>query len=307
MKYEAQNNSGACTFISIYLFLCLMERMIELLKRYFSILCLSLAFISCGDDDDDDDNGSLVGDLIDELTGLTPENDVTLGMQISNEINSNPDEFPILDLQEYADSYAYLNAMRDDILASNDIEFRDLFAWELRIIGDDNTLNAFATPGGYIYVYTGLIKFLDSADDLAGVMGHEIAHADLRHSSNQLQQRFGLSLLSQIIFGEGGAQLANVATQIGSLAFSRDDEAESDEYSVVYLADTDYACNGAAAFFQKLLDSNQSGGTPEFLSTHPSPDNRVEDINAQAAADGCSTDMIVETGMTYDDFKASLP
>ena len=269
------------------------------LQSIIAMLCLTLT-VSCGGDGEG-------GNLFEQLTGLTPQNDVELGRQVDEQILSDPNQFPILDATQFSSSYAYLNAMMSDILESDDIIYRDLFAWELKIIEDDETLNAFATPGGYIYVYTGLIKFLDRADDLAGVMGHEIAHADQRHSSDQMKQQFGLALLSQILLGGQSDQVAEIANGLASLSFSRGDESEADEYSVIYLGDTDYACNGAAAFFQKLLDSNQGGGTPEFLSTHPSPDNRVEDINAKATEDACSTDLIAETGMTYDDFKASLP
>ncbi len=276
-----------------------MKRIIALSQRVLLLLFL-ISVGSCGGDGEG-------GRLFETLTGLTPANDVELGRQVSEQINASPDDYPLLDEQEFSSSYAYLNAMKDDILTSDDIIYGDLFAWELKIIADDNTLNAFATPGGYIYVYTGLIKFLDKADDLAGVTGHEIAHADQRHSSDQIKEEFGLTLLSQILLGGSGDGIAQIASQIGGLAFSRADESEADEYSVIYLGDTDYACNGAAAFFQKLIDNNQTGGTPEFLSTHPNPDNRVEDINAKANTDGCSTDLITETGMTYADFKASLP
>jgi len=277
-----------------------MKRFTHSYRPIISLLFIAILF-SCGGDGDGG------GSIFENLTGLTPDHDVELGQQVSAEINSKPADFPLLDEQEFSSSYSYLNAMKDDILASDDIEFRDKFVWELKIIADDNTLNAFATPGGFIYVYTGLIKFLDNADDLAGVMGHEIAHADLRHSSDQMKEQFGLSLLSQILLGGQSDQVAQIATQIGSLSFSRGDEAAADEYSVIYLSDTDYACNGAAAFFQKLLDNNQSSGVPEFLSTHPSPDNRVEDINTKATEVGCSTLPIDEMGMTYAEFKASLP
>ena len=70
-----------------------------------------------------------------------------------------------------------------------------------RLIDDDKTLNAFCTPGGFIYVYTGLIKFLDSEDQLAGVMGHEIAHAALRHSTRQMTKVYGVQTLLQVATG----------------------------------------------------------------------------------------------------------
>ena len=259
-------------------------------------IALLATVISCKD-------GGGVSDLF-----FPVENDVDLGASVAAQIAADPNQFPVLPVAEYPEAYAYLNAMMDDILSSDDIQYRDIFAYdELKIIQQDDVLNAFATPGGYIYVYTGLIKFLDNADDLAGVLGHEVAHAELRHSVDQMKQTLGIQFLLSIALGEGTASdVATLASNLLSLKFSRDDESESDEYSVIYLGDTDYACNGAATFFEKLVDAG-SGGGPEFLSTHPAPDNRVEDINAKATADGCSTSGISEQGFTYADFKASLP
>ncbi len=266
-----------------------------------STLILSFGlFSACGGDDDG-------VSLIDQLTGLTPENDVEIGRSVVAQIEADPTEYPVLSATDYPDAYNYIRSMTTTILQSDDVEYKDIFQYdEVKIIHRDDVLNAFATPGGFIYVYTGLIKFLDNADDLAGVMGHEIAHASLRHSSDQLKQQLGLQFLLSIALGEASSsQIAQLGSSFLSLSFSRSDESESDEYSVIYLNDTDYACNGAATFFEKL--SGQGGGTPAFLSTHPSPASRVEDINAKATEVGCSTDLIAETGMTYEDFKNSLP
>lgn len=256
-------------------------------------------FVSCGDDD---------GSILDQITGLTPANDVELGRSVVQQIESDPAQFPILSEADYPEAYTYIRAMTTNILQSDDVAHKDIFQYdEVKIIHNDEVLNAFATPGGFIYVYTGLIKFLDRADDLAGVMGHEIAHASLRHSKEQLQQQLGLQFLISIALGDGSAaDVAALASNVLSLQFSRSDEAESDEYSVIYLNDTDYACNGAATFFEKI-EAAGGGSGPAFLSTHPSPDSRVADINSKATEVGCSTDAISESGMSYTDFIASLP
>jgi predicted Zn-dependent protease len=253
---------------------------------------------SCGGDD----NGSLV----DNLLGLTPENDVALGQNLVQQIESNPEEFPILPKADYPEAYSYIENMTAEILSSPEVKYKDIFPYEVKII-DKDVLNAFAAPGGFIYVYTGLIKYLDAADDLAGVMGHEIAHASERHSVDQMKQQLGTQFLISIALGEGAAaDIASLASSFLSLKFGRDDETESDEFSVRYLSSTGYACNGAATFFEKLEEEG-SGGPPEFLSTHPSPANRVENINGLADEVGCDTSPISEPSFTYDDFKNSLP
>lgn len=233
------------------------------------------------------------------------QNDIDLGGQVSEEIASDPAQFPILDRVEYANAYAYMDAMRDQILNSGEVAYKNEFVWKMHII-DADVLNAFATPGGYIYVYTGLIKYLDNADDLAGVLGHELAHADLRHTSRNLQKQYGVSILLSIVLGQNATEMEKIAGQIAGtiagLSFSRKFETESDAQSVVYLAQTDYACNGAASFFEKLEAEGQLT-PPEFLSTHPSPDTRILDINTKATDLGCDTGLISETGTTYQDFQ----
>ncbi|MFN5786151.1 MAG: M48 family metalloprotease, partial [Flavobacteriia bacterium] len=110
------------------------------------------------------------------------EQDRQLGAQVAHEIDSNIREYPPLDSIRYKEVYQYLYKVRNNILNSGKVDFKDDFTWRLRVIHDDSVLNAFCTPGGYIYIYTGILKFLESEDQFAGVLGHEIGHADMRHS-----------------------------------------------------------------------------------------------------------------------------
>ena len=270
------------------------------MKRYNvgAFAVFALLFFSC----DKNNNISL----------FTIQNDRDLGFQVSQQIAGDPSTYPILSESQNSEAYDYLYGITDQILNSGEVAYRSEFEWEMHIIQDDNVLNAFATPGGYIYVYTGLIKYLDTVDDLAGVLGHEIAHADLRHSSRQLQRNYGVSLLLGILLGDDPSALSEITAQLAGglagLSFSREFESEADSRSVEYLAVTDYACNGAASFFQKLEDQGLTGGTPEFLSTHPSPTNRITDINTKATEEGCDTEPSNDDtrGMTYVEFQALL-
>ncbi len=227
---------------------------------------------------------------------FTLEQDKQFGAQLKGQIDSSPAQYPVLPYIGNEAAYNYLYAMRDEILTSDKIQYKNEFNWELYIIDNDSTLNAFCAPGGYIYVYTGIIKFLDEADHLAGVLGHEIAHADRRHSTQQMTQAYGINVLLTILAGDNPGMLAQIAAGLTTLSFSRSHETDADDHSVEYLCDTDYASNGAAAFFQKLIDLGQSGGTPAFLSTHPDPGNRVQNINGDAAELGCSTTLKPNAG-----------
>ena len=262
-----------------------------------SLLFLTLVAISFQACKKDDDGPT-------QVLLFSPSKDASLGKEVQQEIFNNPQDYPILDSVRYASAYSYIRGLKDSILNTGEIDYRDEFAWQVYIIQDDATLNAFATPGGYLYFYTGLIKYLQNEDDLMGVMGHEIAHADKRHSVQQLQREYGVNLLLSIALGNEPGRAAQVLTSLGSLKFSRSNETEADLESVSYLAKTPYRCDGAATFFKKLSASGQSGG-PVFLSTHPSPDDRVEKITAEAMSIGCDTNYYAPS--SYQAFVNSLP
>lgn len=259
--------------------------MTNLKTRFFIILGITFFTLSCSGD----------------LNLFSIEDDKALGEQVDSEIQASTSEYPILDSNEYSEAYAHLERIRDAVLNTGEVAFANDFLWEVYIIQDDDTLNAFATPGGYLYFYTGLMKFLDSEDELAGVMAHEIAHAAERHSTDALTRSYGIALLLDIALGEDQNTASDIAVGLASLSFSRDAETEADTKSVQYLAKTDYDCTGAAGFFEKVASESQP---PEFLSTHPSPGNRVENIESQALSLNCST---TPSTNNYQDLLETLP
>lgn len=237
---------------------------------------------------------------------FTIENDKELGLQTKAQIEADPAQFPILNRSTYSTAYNYLYAMRDDILNSGKITYKTEFDWQIYIIKDDNTINAFCTPGGYIYVYTGLIKYLDNKSSLAGVLGHEMAHADRRHSTNQMTKRYGVQTLLDVVLGKDQNMLTQIGAELISLSFSRSDEKDADTYSVNYLCPTKYRADGAADFFTKL-NSQGAPSMPAFLSTHPNPDNRVQNIQSHATESNCSSSIQPsEEDQGYAQFKSML-
>ncbi len=266
------------------------------------VLTNSCSLLSSSNNKSDNSSGGSGLDL-----NLFPvSKDKELGAQVATEIGKDPKTYPVLDEVKYAAAYTHIRRITNKILNSGQVEHKNDFTWTVKIIHDDKTLNAFCTPGGYIYVYTGIIKYLDSEDALAGVMGHEIAHADKRHSTESMTREYGVSTLLSMISGQGTtAQLIGLAKNLSDLKYSRTHETEADKYSVLYLSGTNYRCNGAASFFEKIQASG-GASTPEFLSTHPDPGNRVQNINSQATAKGCNT-KIAATDANYTDFKKSLP
>ncbi|WP_299452959.1 M48 family metalloprotease [uncultured Microscilla sp.] len=224
--------------------------------------------------------------------------DVRIGKQVRNEVVA---KMRILDRTQYAQAYQHLDKMANTILQSKEIRFRSEFEWKLYIVHDDNTINAFVTPGGYIFVYTGLIRYLETEDQLAGVLGHEIAHAERRHSIKNLNKRIGTTIALTILLGNGST--ANLANTLLGLTFSRSAEREADNYSVMYLADTHYQCNALSEFFDRMA---KEGGNKKaaWLSTHPASEDRVVNINKKAQKINCQT---VGNRKSLAQIKNSLP
>jgi len=234
---------------------------------------------------------------------FTVEQDKELGARVAREIDSNKREFPVLDSVKYREVYQYIYKVRNTILNSGKVDFKDDFLWRIRVIHDDSTLNAFCTPGGYIYVYTGILKFMDSEDQFAGVLGHEMGHADMRHSTRQMTSMFGVQILLDVLAGDRAA-LKQVTGALVGLKFSRKHETEADERSVLYLCPTPYNAAGGAGFFEKI---QAMGGArqPEFLSTHPDPGNRIEHFYNSKTTLACQGDKTYKT--EYQTMLSKLP
>jgi predicted Zn-dependent protease len=227
--------------------------------------------------------------------------DVNLGLQVVQEINTHPKEYPVMQGRE--DIKAYVEQVGRKVLASPEIKKRGVYAYQFQIIQDDKTVNAFCTPGGCIYVYTGLLKFVDNEAALAGVVAHEIAHAEKRHASRRmtgaLAAQVGASAALDVILGKGStATQKAVAGVISNLVLtgvllknSREDEDEADEYSMNYLRSTEYYPGAIRNFFDKILSQQDQqgkrGGTLErLLSDHPLPQDRVDAVNQRLQAMG---------------------
>lgn len=161
------------------------------------------------------------------------------------------------------------------------------WAWETHVI-QDNQLNAWAMPGGKMVVYSGLIEKLKLSDDeLAAIMGHEIAHSLREHArervSREMATQLGLGVAGAILgLGQVGQELGGMVAQVTfTLPNSRTHETEADRVGVELAARAGFNPHAAVSVWQKMLQAAGSGG-PQFLSTHPSPDTRLADLRVYA-------------------------
>ena len=219
-----------------------------------------------------------------KLNIFTVEQDVEMGREVVEQILNSPSEYPILKRSSNLEAYQYLENIRDKILASGELKYADRYDWDIYII-DQDVLNAFAVPGGTTFYYTGLLKYLDDEASLAGVMGHEFAHADKRHATTNMTKEYGYQTLLNVLLGQDSNTTVKIASELalglGGLKFSRTNEYEADEFAVKYLYKTDYDARGVAYFFKKLGEESDNGASPEWLvyfQTHPNPEDRVQKI-----------------------------
>ncbi len=166
------------------------------------------------------------------------------------------------------------------------------YSWPYQFhVVQQKEINAFALPGGPIFINVGTINAADNEAELAGVMAHEMSHVYMQHSAKLMRQNVGPSIvaglgqiLGQMIGGVGGA-IASMGGQIGggmwSMKYSRKDEAQADSVGAIIMYKAGYNPMYMAQFFQKLEKQGGGGGGPQFLSDHPNPGNRVQAVRSQ--------------------------
>jgi predicted Zn-dependent protease len=231
--------------------------------RIISFVALSLIFFACAG-----------------LNMYTPQDDVKMGSQLDAQIRADNKEYPI---SKNTKARQKLQNIVNEIVKSPHVKYGKVFEYRVELIDRDDVINAFAAPGGYIYVYTGLLKFIDNEATLAGILAHEVAHAELRHSSQRMTQAYGLQLLADMLKGDNASQtedmLANLFSGLALMNNSRDNEYEADEHSIKYLMTTKYYPGAIKFFFDKIKGAGQQKNDFEMLlSTHPLPDDRYTKV-----------------------------
>ncbi len=213
------------------------------------------------------------------------QEDVQIGQKASMEVER---QMPILNDSE---ATRYIQQVGDRLVDAIPSQFRQsAFNYRFKVV-NARDINAFALPGGPMYVNRGMIEAAKTEGEMAGVMAHEIAHVALRHGtagatkqSNPLNQigTIGLILGGAILGGEAGAQLGALGAQAWMTTYSRDYESKADILGAQIMAGAGYDPRDLANMFRTI--EQQSGGSraPEFLSSHPNPSNRYEAINREA-------------------------
>ena len=227
--------------------------------------------------------------------GVSTQQEVELGTQYMQQINS---QLPIVQDPEVN---RYINVLGDSIAR---LTARGDLPWQFFIVNSAE-VNAFAVPGGYIYVNRGLIDRAKNLSELAGVLGHEIGHVVKRHSIKQMQQEQGAQIgvtLGCVLINVCNSQIAGAAINVAGSAifakFSRDDEAQADEVGIDNVVRAGISPKGIPEMFQILLNERRSdpGSVELWFGTHPTEESRIADT--QAIID--KIDPAIMRTLTYD-------
>lgn len=158
------------------------------------------------------------------------------------------------------------------------------YQWEFNLI-DDKQVNAWCMPGGKVAVYTGILPISKTDTGLAVVLGHEVSHALAGHGNERISQamvaQYGGAILGSTTSGQMATvfqQVYPIGAQVALLKYGRSQELEADEMGLYLMSMAGYDPREAQPFWQRMESSSTSSGTPEFLSTHPSPENRRADL-----------------------------
>lgn len=217
-----------------------------------------------------------------QYVAITPEQEIALGLQSVDQMAAqHGGVYPDESLQELIDSVCA------QIIQNSDAANTD-WPFECTLLADQESVNAFALPGGQMFITAALFNRLETEGQLAGVMAHEIGHVVARHSAQQIaKQQLSQGLTGAAVIAAydpsdprsaGAAQVAALISNVVNMRFGREDELQSDELGVLFMAQSGYDPRSLVDVMMILAEAGGGNRQPEFMSTHPYPENRIEEI-----------------------------
>ena len=234
-----------------------------------------------------------------QYINITEEQEITLGLQAAPEMMA---EFGGLDPS--SEAQAYVDEVGNQLVRQSAAANTD-YPFEFHLLADTETINAFALPGGQVFITAALYDQLQTEGQLAGVLAHEIAHVVGRHGAEHIakaQLTEGLTGAAVVAAyapdnpnSQYAVQMAQVVGQLVTLKYGREDELEADRLGVQFMAEAGYDPTALIGVMEILAQASAGNQQPEFFSTHPDPGNRIGQIEALIAdyfPDGVPDDLI---------------
>ena len=216
-----------------------------------------------------------------QRVAVTPEQEIALGYKSAPEMAAQ-----MGGLSQNEKARALVRQLGENLVARS-FAARSPYKFSFHVLGDQRTVNAFALPGGPVFITEGLMRLLKSEAELAGVLGHEIGHVIARHSSERLaKQQLTQGLLGALVVGSGDYTTAQIGQVVGSMinmSYGREDELESDALGIRIMAEARYDPRAMIRVMEVLAKASGGSQQPEFFSTHPAPENRASRIKEEIA------------------------
>jgi len=236
---------------------------------------------------------------------ISQEKEVAIGKQYADQIDKQAKliKDPVI--------LEYVNRVAQNVARNSDLKL----PLTVKVI-DDPTINAFALPGGFLYVNSGVLKAADEEDQVAGVVAHEISHVALRHWASQMTKmtllQFATIPLMFVPMGYGVymgiSEAMNFGIPVAFLKFSRNDEAEADYFGLQYMYKAGYDPNSYVAFFGKVVQAERSqpGSVPQVFADHPPTPDRIIKCEEEIKQILPKRDQYLVSTSEFDDIKARL-
>lgn len=244
----------------------------------------------------------------DDLIDFTEEDEILLGEKLSQAFLEN-EAFNVIPSEGNTIPYGYAQSRLTEITSTSPITKSEDFNWNIYLVDDVNR-QAFAFPGGHIYVSTGMIFFLDNEDQFSGLIAHLVAHVNQSHITETLFFKYGVNNLKQIATSGNTDALNSIINDLeltdDFLSFTRGNEIQADTLAISMLAETEQSCESGGLFFLKVL-TVQSNQQSKFIAAHQLELSRLDDISEVVSSRGCDTTVDDESPNRYQSFRNSLP
>ena len=216
-----------------------------------------------------------------QRVAMTPEQEVAMGLKTAPEMAAQ-----MGGLSQNAKARELVSRVGAKLVRAS-AAANTPYKFSFHVLADRRTVNAFALPGGPIFITEGLLAQLRTEGELAGVLGHEIGHVLARHSSERLaKQQLTQGLISAVVVGSGdytSAQIAQMAGSMINMKYGRQDELESDSLGLRIAFEAGYDPRAMGGVMEVLAKASGGSKQPEFASTHPAPENRQARIKEEIA------------------------
>ncbi len=252
----------------------------------FGLILALCIFSSCRKNDD-----AIIHINPDEFTA---EDQRIIGLRLKETILGDTHNFPVLDLEDNQAEEkveAYLNSLIKTLAVTAPVVNRNNFDWSITVIDNDEDLNLFAAPGGHFFIYSGLLKYLESENELLGVLAHEMLYTDKGILIDELTNAFSSEELGDVLLYNTVAEIENMALWLRDASFSEKYGAQADSFAVNIMCPFLFDAGSINTFLDRAEREERN---ISWLQKRPSSPDRMERINSQVSSCGTNEKVYIE-------------